>query len=385
MKFSNISDIELNIKTSYGVVICGAGTYGRKCYDLLQKRRLERKILCFGVDNRMDNPPECCGLPVFMIDSLKHLSSSAIFLVAVGKKFRDEFNNAIKKINVDDSNIFEIDDCFFETNEMYDRSNDGMNGNVIFEKYVNRFDQVCRLIEMQDEISFVNKEAFDGMKSCFKDREVVVVGTGPTLSKYKPIENAIHIGVNGAWKHRDIQLDYYFIQDGDRRCLDSTSEGLRVGLKGVKKIFIGKFLPSNNNWYYRFPENYFEIDERVTPFYSGGLREDLYRGNVIHTDIRFHPLMEFGSVIFPAIHFALYTHPRKIYFVGCDTTLIGKAGGHFYETNLLDDDGKINYDLGVQLGYAAVHDFASFNYPDTELISINPVGLKGLFNDEYTE
>ena len=30
-------------------------------------------------------------------------------------------------------------------------------------------------------------------------------------------------------------------------------------------------------------------------------------------------------------------------------------------------------------------EFAETYYPDTEIISINPVGLKGVFKDEFTE
>ena len=30
-------------------------------------------------------------------------------------------------------------------------------------------------------------------------------------------------------------------------------------------------------------------------------------------------------------------------------------------------------------------EFAEANYPDIEIVSINPVGLKGVFQDQYTE
>jgi len=32
-----------------------------------------------------------------------------------------------------------------------------------------------------------------------------------------------------------------------------------------------------------------------------------------------------------------------------------------------------------------VKKFAALHYPDTEIISVNPVGLKGMFHDMYTE
>jgi len=385
MIIKSISALETRLMTLDSIIICGAGKCAKKVSDYLKGVGLDYKILCFAVGNRMDNPPEYCGHPVLSFPSLKHISNDASFIIAVLGERKQEFYVELESINVDDQQIFELTDSLFDHIDSLKDKRFDLNNYDFMSSINRRFDQVCRLVEMQEEISFVNKKAFDGMQSCFKDRDVVVVGTGPSLRKYKPIENAVHIGVNGAWKYNDIQLDYYFIQDGDRRYLEYTSEGLKSGLKGVKKIFIGKFLPSNNNWYYRFPEKYYEMDERVTPFYSGGLREDLYRGNVIYTDIRFHPLMEYGSVIFPATHFALYTHPKRLFFVGVDTTLPGASGCHFYDMKLNGINDEINYDKTAQLGYAAVHDFASFNYPDTELISINPVGLKGLFNDEYTE
>ena len=39
----------------------------------------------------------------------------------------------------------------------------------------------------------------------------------------------------------------------------------------------------------------------------------------------------------------------------------------------------------MRVSYARLKTFADQYYPDTEIISINPVGLKGLFKDIYTE
>ena len=36
-------------------------------------------------------------------------------------------------------------------------------------------------------------------------------------------------------------------------------------------------------------------------------------------------------------------------------------------------------------GWKRMKEFAETYYPDTEIISINPVGLKGVFKDEFTE
>ena len=39
----------------------------------------------------------------------------------------------------------------------------------------------------------------------------------------------------------------------------------------------------------------------------------------------------------------------------------------------------------AKVGYARTKMFARQYYPETEIISINPVGLRGLFKDVYTE
>lgn len=36
-------------------------------------------------------------------------------------------------------------------------------------------------------------------------------------------------------------------------------------------------------------------------------------------------------------------------------------------------------------GYKRLKDIVERFYPETEIVSINPVGLKGLFHDVYTE
>ena len=98
----------------------------------------------------------------------------------------------------------------------------------------------------------------------------------------------------------------------------------------------------------------------------------------IYRDICRHELTDFYSVVFPAIQFALFTYPKKIYLVGCDTS----RAGHFYDKPQTKSDLHVQ---NVKIGYALIKMFARLHYPDTEIISVNPVGLKGLFKEMYTE
>ena len=75
------------------------------------------------------------------------------------------------------------------------------------------------------------------------------------------------------------------------------------------------------------------------------------------------------------MQFALWTNPKRIYLVGCDTNL----GGYYYqqERNKL----KVNK---VYNCWLKIKEFVRIFYPETEIISVNPVGLKGMFKDIYS-
>jgi hypothetical protein len=224
-------------------------------------------------------------------------------------------------------------------------------------------------MEEQNEIMAVNSATFQKYKNCNIGKQVVIVGTGPTLNRYEPKKGAIHIGLNGAWRRKDIPWDYYFAQDFDRR-----SGEHREFVENVScPFFIGRY---SQNFigakYYEAPVSYGVLRDNISPYFL-----DVFPSREMYLDIAYHALFSYGSIAFPALQFALYTCPEKIYLVGCDVT----PRGHFYQTEQLYD----NYVSTWRVGYAKVKTFAEYYYPDTEIISINPVGLKGLFKDIYSD
>ena len=72
--------------------------------------------------------------------------------------------------------------------------------------------------------------------------------------------------------------------------------------------------------------------------------------------------------------FILHCHPRKIYIVGCDCT-----SGFFYESEITFDNTYM-----IEMWHEFKEYIDEF-YSDIEIVSINPVGLKGLFIDYYDE
>ena len=91
-------------------------------------------------------------------------------------------------------------------------------------------------------------------------------------------------------------------------------------------------------------------------------------------DIANEPLGDSYSIVFPAMQFILWTNPKRIYIVGCDCN----TSGHFnLQKNNLNTEKVID-------GWIKMKEFARIHYPDTEIISVNPKGLKGLFKDITT-
>lgn len=234
---------------------------------------------------------------------------------------------------------------------------------------------VLYLMCKANEIMNVHKDTFSEYKNAFSGRKVVLVGSGPTLNYYTPIPDAIHIGVNGSYKKQGLHLDYLFMQDFDGEGKNKVFDVEEVKSLDCKK-FVGRYIKYISNSKMHAEEN--------VPEYIGAKSYfvyDYYPGRIkyeIPLDIEYYPVMDNASTIFTALHFALYGHPAEIFIVGCDCSY--DNGMHFDSgdakpmlINLVKDNWKI---MKKHIGAY---------YDDIKVVSINPVGLKGLFEDQYTK
>ncbi len=215
-----------------------------------------------------------------------------------------------------------------------------------------------------------HSEVFSQFKNINVGKDVAIIATGPTLAKYQPIENTVNIGLNRAYQYDKVKLDYLFLQDGT-----ATKDYIKEidNLSDIHK-FYGRILFNET---YRekicIPE-YHLLNEKCYQFYSYG-----YHDAEIKPNIEVYPLFTSASIAFPAIHFALFTHPKKIYLVGCDTTSAPYWDGKNREQDFLNIEDKVT--KMMLDGYLKLKEFVEIYYPDVEIISVNPVGLKGLFKD----
>lgn len=224
---------------------------------------------------------------------------------------------------------------------------------------------IRRQIERETAVSKLHEKTFTKYKGCYEGKNVVLVATGPSLQKYKPIKNAIHVGVNKAFQS-NVRLDNLFVQD------------VTIGYDILKQMI--EYKKQYNT------ELFFGISECCLIPESIAMRAGAKR---YYTDYMYRPefsfahdlttqsLGDFKSIVFAAMQFILWTRPKNIYIVGCDCS---SGGGYFNNQN-----AKNFLDKSVAETWKKLKDFAEIYYPETKIYSINPVGLKGLFDDLYQE
>ena len=76
-----------------------------------------------------------------------------------------------------------------------------------------------------------------------------------------------------------------------------------------------------------------------------------------------------GGIAIVAAQFALFTNPKRIYLVGCDC-----SSGYYNTKKGPKSTYIVNY-------WKQFKRFADEFYPETEILSVNTVGLKGMFTD----
>ncbi len=220
-------------------------------------------------------------------------------------------------------------------------------------------------------IADTHKRTFTKYKNCHAGKDVVLVATGPTLNYFVPLDNCIYVGLNKAASYGKIRYDYLFFQDYAH---NQAREILKLmGQHKEAKKFYGILQDViATNWI--VPESV-AIHDHAERYYV--ISQWKYPPVHFTYDIANEPLGDCGNVAFAAMQFIMWTNPRRVFLVGSDMT-----------TSYFDKSWSINSKQVTSSwvrGWKEFRDFARTYYPGTRIISINPIGLRGVFADVYTE
>ena len=229
--------------------------------------------------------------------------------------------------------------------------------------------------EIMHEAKRVHETTYPKYRNFLKGKDVAIIGSGPSLDCFNSIDDCVQIGVNSTIFSEKTKLDYLFFQDYNLNYIHELKKIIEKRKNNNLKVFVGMH-------YYKHitPVPLYEIEALNAEqyFFHGRFQDDYYPWSFT-LDISEKPFVFCVSTIFIALQFALYTHPKRIFVVGCD------CSSDHYSGNILNipiSDRILEYLLKYWVKFK---DFANRFYPDIEIISINPVGLKGLFHDVYTE
>lgn len=225
----------------------------------------------------------------------------------------------------------------------------------------------------------LHSQVFPQFKRIHRNQDIYLVASGVSAEKLvNKIDNLlgnatnIFIGVNRSFQIGNyyFPMKYVFIQDYSGKTKEYIDDLDNYGL-----LFCQKFYGLTTEWIYE-PERTIPESHAIE---AGAYRYRTDWANIPNFepqfayDIATQPLGCFGSIVFPALQFALWTYPKRIFLIGCDCTTSGYAYNKNEKNFLLPDK--------IIEAYKKFKKFAHKYYPDVEIVSINPVGLKGLFKD----
>ncbi len=237
-------------------------------------------------------------------------------------------------------------------------------------------EELVRSIQRSITTALLHQKTFSQFRNINNGKDVVLVGAGPSLNEFVPIKNAVYVGLNRSFLYDKVHFDYLFTID--KAGLDLPDEELYDRFFAYDAIkFVGD---QNLGPNFQIPYSKFANTKNVYQYKTTAG----YLNDRITYDIDSEPLANSCSVAIQAMQFIMYTNPKRIYLVGIDCTIASK--GHFsgstYDSKKRNEDIVFN-DKSVVDSWIEIKKFIETYYPETEVISVNPVGLKGIFNDLY--
>ncbi|MCM1324615.1 MAG: hypothetical protein NC218_10875 [Acetobacter sp.] len=236
---------------------------------------------------------------------------------------------------------------------------------------------ISRNVQRALTIATLHQKTFGEFRNKHNGQTIALVGAGPSVKFIKPLKNTIYVGLNRAFLLNNICFDYLF--SIDKAGLDTGKEQYYEGFLNYDCI---KFMGDQNlGEAFQIPQHIFYQDNKIRRYKTTAK----YLPNIFAVDIDTEALANSCSCSIQAMQFILFTNPKKIYIYGIDCNLA--IGQHFsgasFNNSSRGENAK-SLDTHHIADWRRLKDFVATYYPETEIISVNPVGLKGIFHDVYT-
>ncbi len=205
-------------------------------------------------------------------------------------------------------------------------------------------------------------------RGIFTGRDILIVGGGASLKYFDKLpKNTINIGINRAYKMKNIKFDYLFAQDNfpDK---EDIEEFIKYGEDTcVKMLGIHPYLANfsiKNDTICRIKNKELYVLNNRRPNKS-----------LLPINISIEPLARFDGTVFAVLQFCLFANAKKIYLAGFDCNV-----SHMFTSDVIAMDLTRQYEYWIQM-----KTYMDCIYNSCDIVSINPIGLKGLFKDVYTQ
>lgn len=217
--------------------------------------------------------------------------------------------------------------------------------------------------------SRLHAQVFPGLRGSLSGQNVALLGGGPTLRQAPPLDGCLIATCNSSHGFVKGRSDFYFAIDHQEVNRAVIAEALRT-LPPECRIYLGCYLSPYVTLNMQLPRP-LRCDPRVTSYCSDA-------GIQPRPELELFPVYQCGTITHNMLHILLYAGAAVIYLLGCDV----QPSGYF--------DDRVNprqQEMPVEAlrsGYAQLRALQQQHFPHTRIISVNPLGLRGLFEDAYT-
>ena len=219
-------------------------------------------------------------------------------------------------------------------------------------------------------------EQFAPFRGEHAGESAILFATGSSVNQFSynllPESPDVRVGVNRIICRDDISLDYYFCahyHDNDHPRDPSFLDKIVSRSKDLQVFCASMFNGAS----------FSEFFSPAQALQMGAIAYELHSRTGVDafcTDLVREPMYN-HSIVFPALQFMLYTGVRRIYLVGCDC-----GGPHScVEGQFESFSNDYNGHTCLVPNWKEFAEFKDQVYPEVEIISINPRGLKEMFID----